>query len=188
MRLQPKLCESKDEYFFFLYNKLGCTDLKLAYARIDSLGVPHWTKHIPYGTLMSLESDAQVVGTGMTKAKFLDCCNQRTVLDIEILIDIDKGRGKWGIEQTAKFLVRRLRDRGIEHTVWFTGSKSYHISVLIPKLREWTEEQQRAAKEMFLRSLEVDTQKVSTGSMIALEECKHYKSGKVKSEVLWVWK
>ncbi|KKL72046.1 hypothetical protein LCGC14_2088840, partial [marine sediment metagenome] len=107
----------------------------------------------------------------------------RTVLDIEILIDIDdKGKHK-SIENKAKSICRKLRKENIVFSCCFTGSKSYHISILFPELRKHDNSNVQEFKGVFLKKIGGDLQKSSKNSMIALEGEPHYKSGKLKVEV-----
>ena len=80
---------TKREFLDHIFNDLGFTDLKLAYSHKKANGEVYWTKHVSYDELMHYPDGAMIEKVRMTKKEFLDKCNHRSILDIELLFDID---------------------------------------------------------------------------------------------------
>ena len=118
-----------------------------------------------------------------TREEFIKKATHRSVLDIELLIDIDEAGEFASIKEKAQNIVKKLDHNNVIHTIYFSGSKSYHISILMPELREQDPYKRSEIKRDILSSLGADTQKASNRNMIALEGESHWKTGKQKLEV-----
>lgn len=175
---------SKQEYLMgFLVNKLGCKELEITYNYKLKDGTKMFSKWKKITDLWELESNDLVPGTKQTRDEFIKKATHRSVLDIEIMIDIDE-EGKYNsIREKAKAIIKKFKENRIVYTNYFSGSKSYHLSIIIPELRELSIIQRTEIKRKFLSSIGADIQKASNRNMIALEGELHWKTGKQKLEV-----
>lgn len=181
MRLNRSKFDSKDEFFWHILNDLGCSDFALAYSFKRKDGSIGFSKWVTYMSLLHLDFKDRVPGTFDTRQQFIQKASHRTILDIEILIDID-GEGQFKtIKNKARAICRKLTKFGFEYTCCSTGSKGYHISLLFPTLRGDPDAQ--IFRSSFLSWIGADVQKASSRAMIALEGEPHWKSGIIKAEV-----
>lgn len=183
-KLYRGINESIESFLFRIYNKFGYRDLCLAYSHGDQ-----FSKWIKYENLMHLEDWQYVKGTTDKKREFINKVTHRSILDIELLFDIDDlnvlGIKVYDtIKEKAMYIYFYLKKKGLNPVMYFTGSKSYHISVIIPKLRQWSKYRRTKYKEEKLIMLGGDTMKKSDRCLISLENCIHYKSGVIKELVL----
>jgi len=102
--------------------------------------------------------------------KFFEGINQRQILPIEIVLDIEE------IKQ-IKPIVIKLDKWGWEFSIFETGSRGFHISIICDG--ELIEEEKFAV----VKKLGADIQKCSDKCLIALENCPHWKTGKLKKEI-----
>jgi len=175
--------QTKVDFLYYLYNNLGCNDLRLCYSYPKQDGSVGFSKWVYFRVLASLNDKDIVPGQNITTKEFLVKCSHRTVLDIELMIDIDE-KGKFlSIKNHARSICRKLDKANIPYSCHFTGSKSYHISVLFPKFRFMKPSDVKELKSLFLSVVGADTLKSSDNSMIAIEGEPHYRSGKIKKEV-----
>jgi hypothetical protein len=101
---------------------------------------------------------------------FIENCNQRQILPCEVVLDLED---KEQLEPTLE----ELKQLKIYFYAYATGSRGYHIHLffdrdLIPQ-----------EKLAIIRHFKADEQKAIEKTLIALENAKHWKSGKLK-EVL----
>jgi len=182
--LDRTLAENKQDFLWYIFNNLGCRELTLAYSYKDKDDNLRFSKWLKYEELEKYNPNDYIESVYCTKQQFIEKVSHRSVLDIEILMDIDdKGKYKT-IKNKAIAICKKLKGKKIDYVCSFTGSKSYHISILIPEFRNIQKEQLRQIKQLRLNKFNVDTQKSSVRSMIALEGEHHYKSGKIKEKVL----
>lgn len=181
MKLNRNEFESKVSFLWFIYNKLNCRNLTLCYSYKKKDGGLGFSRWVTYEELEYLELNENVKGTFDTKEQFLKKVSHRSVLDIEVMLDIDEKNNFDSIKDKAISICKKLKEMNIEYICSFTGSKSYHFSILFLELRNnknWIKK-----KIEVLENLGADLQKASTRCMIALEGEKHYKSGKKKERV-----
>lgn len=187
---------NKHEFLYHIYNDLGCTNLHLSFNYPNKT----WSRWVSYEELMSLDSHEQIAKFNhiITRDQFIEKATHRTILDIEILLDIDDAKHLKMINQyygldipefesikdKAIHITKFLDANGIDYAVHFTGNKSYHISVLIPKLREMIKYKRELFKRDVLLAWDCDTMCSCDRHMIAIEGALHYRSGKPKSEVM----
>lgn len=96
--------------------------------------------------------------------------NQRQVFPNELVLDIEE-------PSEMPSIVAMLKKDKIFFKCYSTGSRGYHIHLFfIDKL---TEEE----KLFYIKKFGVDQQKAYSKTMIALENCPHWKTGKLKEEV-----
>jgi hypothetical protein len=186
MKLDREEYESTELYAFHLYNDLGCTDVAFAIAN-----QPVWSKWYTYHELMHkahedsipLYNDSKM---SITVAEFWNRCNNRTVLDIEVLLDIDQVFGlsdKESIRVKAEEIMDQLEQCRLTFEAFFSGSKSYHISLLFPELRSMNAFQRKEFKQKLMIRLGSDPMKSSERNMVALEGVKHWKTSNMKVQV-----
>jgi len=103
---------------------------------------------------------------------FLEHVNQRQILPIEIVLDLEE-------EGQLKPTIEKLKKLGIIFYVFSTGSRGFHIHIF------FTRELSKKEKLRIIKYFEADTQKASKKCLISLEYAKHWKSGKIKQEVTY---
>lgn len=183
MILDRSKFENKNDFLWYILNNLGCNDLALCYSYRAKDGSLRFSKWYKYMALLHLDFNDNVPATNDTREGFIRKVSHRTILDIEVCIDLDE-KGKYkSIRNKAKSIARKLKKAGIKYKSYFSGSRSYHFSILFPKLRDANPEARKEFKSHFLSWIGADAQKASERSMIALEGEPHYKSGKNKKEV-----
>lgn len=173
--------DTKEDFLWYLYNKLGCYDLKLCFSFIDNKGDLQFSKHIKYGDLLTLNPDDRIPGKNYTKKWFIDKVSHRSVLDIELMFDIDDKDDFNSIYDKATHICTKLKLNNIDYVCYFTGSKSYHISCLFPEFRNNPKLKQEVMIKIF--DLYKTDMQLKTGHMIALEGMIHYKSNQEKVKV-----
>lgn len=170
---------SKEEYFWYLSNKLGFDNLEICYSYYQN-GEKYFSKWISFLWLMEQEPNIYIQKIHMTREEFINKSSHRSVLDFEIMIDIDeKGRFK-SIKNKTIAILNKLNRAGIKYSCYFSGSKSYHVSILLPELKWCSPKLRTKIKEVFLKSFGGDLQKASLRNMIALEGEPHWKTNKIK--------
>lgn len=100
--------------------------------------------------------------------KFFEQINQRQILPIEIVLDIEK---KEDLDEIKK----KLQELALgNYSIYDTGSRGYHIHIysLFPV---W-----KPVKEFFIKIFRADIVKTGEKTMIALENTPHWKTGKTK--------
>lgn len=175
--------QSKHDYFYFLVNKLGCSALELAYSYKAEDGTMRFSKWVKWCWLQEFNSSDYIKELKTTRNRFIERVSHRSVLDIEIMIDVDDSGEFKTIKSKAKSICNLLKERNIKYSVYFSGSKSYHISFLIPELRFVSDYERTKIKRDFLEKIGGDTLKASLRNLIALEGARHWKTGKIKKEV-----
>ena len=104
--------------------------------------------------------------------KFFEQINQRQILPIEIVLDVEE-------KEKIKPIVEKLEKWKWEYSIWETGSRGYHIHII--GNRVMTQEE----KEGIAEKLGTDVQVSSDKHLIALENCPHWKgTGKIKKEIM----
>ncbi len=185
---RPRLTsQPMEDWLWYLTNKLGQEELWLCqnYMLDDELRFSKWITYqqIKYYEPNELIREALPFCT--TPKKFLPQITHRRVLDIEILIDIDDLDHPCfkfdSILTKAKVICMMLAEKGIPYIVYWTGSKSYHISYYDLRLRALPERQRTVKKIKILESYGGDLGKATPKCMIAMEGAKHYKSNKPKT-------
>jgi len=99
--------------------------------------------------------------------KYFEQINQRQILPREIVLDIEEPK-------QLEPIVKQLKIWGWEYSVFITGSRGYHIRILFNE--DFTPEE----KESIVFKFGTDIQKCSEKNLIALENCPHWKTGKLK--------
>lgn len=182
-QLDPDNHESKDLFLYFLTNNTGFNvEICHSYKRQDdTLGFSKW---ISYMELSHYNENEYVPKAKMTRSQFIQKASHRSILDIEIVIDIDEPGNYNSIKEKTKGICYMLQKKHAEFLLYWTGSKSYHLHIFIPELRKLSKYQRQKRKERMLKELGADIQKSTERCMIAFERQPHYKSGKPKERVL----
>ena len=100
--------------------------------------------------------------------KFFKQINQRQILKNEIVLDLEE-------PERIKEIVDKIK--GWDYHVYETGSRGYHIHLYFN--RDMTTKE----KENVIKKFDTDIQKCSEKNLIALENCPHWKTGRLKLEV-----
>lgn len=173
---------SKTEFLWKLGNKFGY-DIEVCHSWTDNKGNKFFSKWKSLLWLMQFEHDEYIKELGMTRKEFIEKASHRTVLDMELLLDFDERGSFDSIKQRAKNICENLKNQKIEYTIYFSGSKSYHISILFPFLKKFNKYKLTIKKKTFIEWLGGDGLKASSRNMIALEGEPHWKTGVIKQEV-----
>jgi hypothetical protein len=186
LKLNRSKYSTNEAYLFHLYNDLGATDLKVACSFRNGSEVL-WSKWLSYEELMHFDYN-ELVWKNFTKKQFLENISHRSIMDIELLLDIDEtpvthSQKKEDIKIYSINYCKRLKKHGYSFEVFFSGSKSYHISLLFPEFRKYSKYIVEDIKKRLLKTISADSMKFHTKSMIALEGVPHWKTGIVKKEV-----
>lgn len=181
-RINRQKDQANNEFFWFLTNKLGY-NLEICHNYFIN-GEKRFTKWKSFLWLLEQEPDDYNEDLHMTRQQFIEKATHRSVLDIEIMIDIDEPDSFKTIKEKAEYICKKLKDHNIPFTSCFSGSKSYHISILIPGLRNLSNYDRDIKKSQIISSLfGSDGLKASSRNMIALEGVPHWKTGIIKKEV-----
>ena len=109
--------------------------------------------------------------------KDLNEVNLRKIFPDEILLDI---------EEPAE-LVRirnKLDDKNWSYTVWSTGSRGYHISLIFEDLKQYDIKERNMFRKYIIKEFGTDESKSSERTWLALEHARHFKTGNEKTLVL----
>jgi len=111
--------------------------------------------------------------------------NNRQILECEIILDVDpeKDETPMQIKQRTKNIIDSLNESNIPHKAFFTGSKGYHIHIIVPRLPFYDPRIRKIIRERMIKFYGCDIQKASDNTMIAMEHCPHWKTGNKKEVV-----
>lgn len=132
-----------------------------------------WTKHY---SVLYCWSNLETEGWRLDKA------NNRTAFPCELILDFDAqpNENPGHLRGRLKVVCRQLVAYEEKFKVYFTGSRGFHIHILIPSL----ESEPQSLRQYTANELGCDVQVVGPDHMIALENCPHWKTGLMKKEVL----
>jgi len=155
-------------YLQWLCNTYG--DFKVAFSWKDKEGNIRWSKH--RSVLSCWHSDEGI--------DFLERVNHRQMLKCEIIFDMDDDISS----ELLHGICNHIRyDLGLEYKAYFTGSKGYHIHVLDPKLILYNDVDRKKIRDWTIKQFKCDRMKAVESTMIALEGCKHWKTGNFKEKI-----
>lgn len=180
---------NKEDVFFHYYNDLGVTNLAMCYTFKNKEGEIGFSKWLTYHHLMHYDFDEVVLSKpfDITKKQFIDKVTHRTILDIEIVLDIDdkklNGFEFDSIKEKTKWICAELNKLNKKFKCFSTGSKGYHIHMFYKGLRHKSVRLRSNIKEDIISHYGGDLMKKGERCMIAMPNVKHWKSGKVKEEV-----
>ena len=175
--------QTREEFLYYIYNNLGF-DVEICYTYKKKDGSIGFSKWVKYSLLMHYEDNEWIDELRCTKKQFIDKATHRSILDIEFLLDIDEAGDFKDIKTHTRYIIKRLNYLGIKDFItYFTGSKSYHISIMVAQFRHLEYHKIEDIKDSILSFLGADLQKKAKRCMISLEGARHYKSGKKKEVV-----
>jgi DNA primase catalytic subunit len=96
--------------------------------------------------------------------------NQRQILPQEIVLDLES-------PDQLKPTIQKLRELDLVFHCYSTGSRGFHIHILF---NQDLSEQEKSGIISFFGA---DGLKAASKTMIALENCPHWKSGEIKGEI-----
>lgn len=102
---------------------------------------------------------------------FIENCNQRQILPCEVVLDLEN-------KERLTPIIDELKQLNIYFYTYETGSRGVHIHLFFS--RELT----RQEKLAIIRHFGADEQKAVKKTLIALENAVHWKSGKIKQEII----
>lgn len=173
--------ENQYDWLWYLYNNLGCSELALQMSGKLENGDIWFSKRYFFANLLELEPQEYIkLGNSFSSKSikvidFINNATHRTILDIEIVFDVDEEP----ILETAINILKKYKQNN--PICYFTGSKSYHIHIFDQRLRNKKDLQKNKGFLLYLRNS--DEQKAHSTQLIAMEGGKHYKSQKIKKEV-----
>jgi len=190
VKLERESWETNGDFLFKIYNKFGYEELTIAANQFVD-GELCWSKRFMYKDLKEIDMDRWVKrsydiikGVPHTRRELIAAASHRTIMDIEIMIDVDDTKHDIfefkTIKEKAQFIAYCLRAKGKDISIYFTGNKSYHISYIEPMMRGMTPSQRRYYRESILMPYFADLQLSSDKSTISLEGARHYRSGRIK--------
>lgn len=187
-----EVTEEKQSYLDNLMMCFQDKDMSVCYNYYKE-GVKMFSKWINYWNLMHMD-ESEILSDmpiPITKKQFIDRVTHRSVLDVELMIDIDDDilfRGSYwehkfhSIPMKAFYIMRHLDELGVRYSCYWTQSKSFHISVIVGWFRELSYNDRVLVKEQLLGLYGGDLQEKGK-SMIAIEGEMHYRSCMKKVEV-----
>ena len=146
----------KKEFLELLYEEKG--DYKIHYVNKE-VGVRTWKKDMYY-----------------TQAKNIDIeqCNLRRILAEELILDIE------GPNQLPLIKQKLLHD-GWAYELWSTGSRGFHIRIMIPELKKIERDVRNKFRKGVIQDYQCDVSKANEDTWIAVEYADHFKSGNQKT-------
>ena len=146
---------TKKEWLDYLFYKIGKQSYNFELTCLGKEGAKaKWVKYL----------------TAQLDEKFLEKANNRTILPCEVVIDLEEK------EKFPETLEKIKRDFKF-YSAYETGSRGYHIHLFFDG--KLTSE----GKKGIVKKYGGDIQKASERTMIALENCPHYKTGKIKKVI-----
>jgi len=161
----------KKELLDKLYYKIGKQqfDLELCgtfKGKDGGIGFSKWKKYSECVFPIDFDGSAD----NWKEAAFFKQINQRQILPTEVVLDLEERESLPGI-------VKDLKKKTIDFSVWDTGSRGYHIHIFYDK------ELKQKEKLAIIKFYKADEQKDGERVLIALEGARHWKSGKIKKEI-----
>jgi len=149
-------------YLQWLCNKYG--DFKVAISSKNEDGSIRWSKH---RSVMDCWEKGEFW--------FLEKANHRSILPIEIVLDMDEKPSMKKVNKIINDL--HLPDEKLK--LYFTGSKGYHIHIMFHRMLNYNLNKRNAFRLLKCKKYNCDEQKIE-GSMIAVENMPHWKTGNKK--------
>lgn len=122
------------------------------------------------------------------KYNVLECSDNRQILSCEVIIDLDFNPSLLGLGRVCDTLDRYEQS----FVAYYSGGKGYHVHVYNPELAVLSRFDREMVRAWWIKLLKGDLMKKSDACMIAMEGCKHWRSGKCKVIVrrsqTWDWR
>jgi len=191
MKIVRESWESNYDFLYKLFNQFGATELAIQGMSQDN----HFLRRYFFKDLIEMDPTKWIKGyynqdklRPMTVLEFIESASHRTILDIEVMMDVDDIYHNIldfsDIRKKSQWIIRDLKRKNKDVSVYFTGNKSYHISYIDEELRRITRSQRTKYKEGVLSHYYADLGKCSELNLIAIEGQPHYRSGRNKRRVL----
>lgn len=169
------------DWLWHLQNDLGNNDLTIACSKRAVDGTCLFSKWYNFFELQHIDRKAMIryynnFKVLLARDEFINLASHRSLLKNEVILDVDEKKNFTSIEEHARAICKGLIELGISFRVYSTGSKGYHIHCY-----SYRDIGNRTA---ILSFFGCDVQKTGK-ALIAIEGQPHWKSGKVKSEVLF---
>lgn len=142
------------EFLEEMYKEQG--DFFIHYIKLN---IPQWKAWVLYSTATEEQKEE---------------ANLRQLAPCELLLDIESP------DDLAK-TVKDVRQDFKTFTVWETGSRGFHISIFIPKLKELPVEKREQLRLHYIKKYGCDETKKSDKTLVALEYAPHFKTGNPKT-------
>jgi len=121
-------------------------------------------------TLQTKKIKRKWIKYSLASPKEREEANMRSILDIEIILDIEEREKYEDIKES-------LLKLGYQFKTYDTGSRGVHIHLIFPELRGYSKAKRETLRAFFINIYDADLSKKSENSMIALEDHIHFKSG-----------
>jgi len=140
-----------------------------------TIGFSKWKTYMEAVSIIDFDGSCS---SDWKKQKFFEQINQRQILPFEIVLDVEER------EQIKPIILilKNLKSINVnEYFIYETGSRGYHIHIF---MNENINERFSEEEKLFLiKKFGTDTQKCSDKTLIALENCPHWKTGKIKKQI-----
>lgn len=112
--------------------------------------------------------------------KFDDCseeelekANLRSILPVEVVLDLEQE-----IElDRIKLLLKAYK---LNYYIWSTGSRGFHINLFFKDLDKFEKEARKEIRRVLIKRFRTDESKSSEDGLLAIENKKHFKTGREK--------
>ena len=152
----------KQQYDFFLCG---------TYKKGDEIKFTKWKKYSE--CIFPIDADETSENENWKDEQFFKQINQRQILPIEVVLDLED---KDQLKPISKTLSEWEQIKDFK--IYSTGSRGYHIHIF------FKEELSEKEKFKIIKFFGADEQKAGEKCLIALEGVPHWKSGKIKQEVV----
>lgn len=183
----------KYDWLYYLCNSFD-NDLEVLHNYKKKDGSLGWSRFIKFLRVQEYDNYEIIkeLGFPMTKYAFMQNISHRTVLKPEFMLDCDN---LWipmpddtrfyfpSIKAKSTWIVKDLLSQGINPSVYWTQSKSYHISWVDTDLLKYSDYTRTQKKKKIIWKYGCDGMKAGLRAPIALEWSLHYKSKKPKIPV-----
>lgn len=177
--------KDKDVYLFTLYNLFNAKDLRVFYDFIGSEGEICFSKWIRYDELMTYDWNTWETSLKMSRAKFTEKISHRTILNIEIVIDLDDVVPLFDtMLDHALWATDKLFKAGFEPKMYHTGNKGYHIHYLDPALIGMSNHDTEKYKEQAILNYGGEAGKAKSNAPIMFEGALHRKTQQPKKRIV----
>ncbi len=154
---------SKKEWLDYLFYRVGEQKYDFYLCGLKKEGDE--TKHTKW------KKYSEIVSTiDLNEEYKIEYINQRQILPNEIVLDIEE-------KDNIKEIVKEVSKHFKKFYIFDTGSNGYHIHIF------FDDKVPEKLKLSIIKHFKADTQKASKKTLIALENCPHWKTGKVKKRV-----
>jgi len=179
---------NKEMFLYHMFNDLGHENLCLSHNYLQEDGEQGFSKWIPYKKIMELSQDDLIPGTDHSRKTFIQAATHRTILPIELVLDIDDSLLNnetvfSNVKEKAIWAIKKIKERGGDPIV-YKSNRGYHIHLLVPSLTLLHHETIKALKLTFINEFGSDFLKAGSRNMIAMEGSPHWRSGLIKTEVI----